>query len=144
VIAVVAAVSRGYLARLPLHAAVYSNAAGGLIAERVFDPGSDVTIGTGPTDGLIVSAWVGPSLLLISRGILLHLQSGMRLNMCHDSGEDRVQGTFDELIAAGMTMPIRINVSRLNIALGNGMSVFAKYVSDALRSEDHSAVDDSE
>ena len=48
--------------------------------------------------------------------------------MCHDDGEDRVVGEFDELIAQGLTLPIRIKVSKLNIRVRKGLSVFAKYL----------------
>ena len=54
----------------------------------------------------------------------------MRLHICHDHGEDRVVGTFEELSASGMTFPLRLTVSKLNIKVREGISVFAKYVVD--------------
>jgi hypothetical protein len=63
----------------------------------------------------------------------------MRLHMCHDEGADRVQGTFEELSAPGMTFPSRITVSKLNITVRKGVAVFAPYIPEgqAERVENH-------
>lgn len=101
-----------------------------IVTERIFVAGSDVTLGRDADAGLVVSGWSGPPLRLISEGVLLHLEPGMRLHMCHDRGEDRVQGTFEELIARGVVFPLRVTVSKLNIRVREGTSVFAKYLAD--------------
>jgi hypothetical protein len=54
----------------------------------------------------------------------------MRLHMCHDDGEDRVMGTFEELSAGGVTFPLRLTVSKLNIKVREGVTVLAKYLAD--------------
>jgi hypothetical protein len=50
--------------------------------------------------------------------------------MCHDDGEDRVVGEFDDLVARGLTPPIPITVSKLNIRIRDALTVFAKYLTD--------------
>lgn len=101
---------------------------GTLVAEKTFDAGTDVTIGTGPNAGLEVPGWRGPNVLLISAGVLLNLSPGMRLHMCDEAGDHRVVGTFDELAAMGLTFPLEVPVSRLNIAVQQGLSVFVVFV----------------
>jgi hypothetical protein len=50
--------------------------------------------------------------------------------MCHDRGEDRIQGTFEDLVDAGIAFPLRVTVSKLNIRIREGIAVFAHYVPD--------------
>jgi hypothetical protein len=99
-----------------------------IVAERIFEAGEDITLGGDATAGLAVPGWTGPSVLLIEGGDVLELEPGMRLHMCHDHGEDRVEGTFEELVAMGVSLPIRINVSKLNIRVRDDISVFAYYL----------------
>jgi hypothetical protein len=101
-----------------------------IVAERIFAPGEDVTLGGDTTAALVVPGWEGPPLRLVSEGLNLHLAPGMRLNMCHDGGEDHVIGTFEELSASGFGFPLRITVSRLNIGVRPGISVFVKYLAE--------------
>lgn len=103
-----------------------------LVIEKIFDAGTDVTIGGDPSAALVVTPWSGPTLLLISgKDLLLHLQPGMRLIMCNDDGSERVDGEFEELAAKEMVPPLQITVrSRLNIRVRKGISVFAHYVAD--------------
>jgi hypothetical protein len=61
----------------------------------------------------------------------------MRVNMCGDDGEDRIVGTYEELLARGVTFPITIALRRMNIRVTEGLSVFAKYIDD--REEDEQA-----
>jgi hypothetical protein len=113
-----------------LRVGVFNSREQKIIAKRLFESGADVRIGADATEGLVVPGWTGETLLLISRGHLLHLGPGMRLHMCHDEGEDRVIGEFDELVASGVVSPIPINVSKLNIRVREGISVFATYLTD--------------
>ena len=103
-----------------------------LVIEKVFDAGTDVTIGGDASAALLVTPWSGPTLLLISaKDLLLHLQPGMRLIMCNDDGSERVEGEFEEFVTKGMVPPLQITVrSRLNIRVRKGMSVFAHYLAD--------------
>jgi hypothetical protein len=116
---------------LRLRVGVYSRLEDRVVAEKIFGPGSDVTIGGDSTASLIVPGWEGPPLRLLSAGINLHLEPGMRLHMCNDQGENRVLGTFEELAAGGVSFPLRITVSKLNIGVRDGISVFVKYLGDA-------------
>lgn len=99
--------------------------AASIVVERTFDAGADISLG-GEAAGLVVPGWTGPTVLLMTGGNLLHLEPGMRLHMCHDNGEDRVVGTFEELAAKGITSPIQITVSKLNIRVR--ISVFTHYL----------------
>jgi hypothetical protein len=101
-----------------------------IVAEGIFEPGDDVTLGAAASATLIVPEWEGPPLRLVSEGLYLHLAPGMRVNMCNDGGEDHVIGTFEELSARGFTFPLRITVSKLNISVRPGLSVFAKYLAE--------------
>lgn len=111
-----------------LRVGVYVASENRIVVERIFSPGANVTVGNDERAELVVPTWVGPPLCVLSDGVNLHLGPGMRLIMCHDEGEDRVDGTFDELTASGMTFPLRITVSKLNIKVREGVSVFAQYV----------------
>ena len=101
---------------------------GVIVAERTFDPGADVVLGSDPAAGLAVPGWRGPSVVLISRGTLLHLAAGMRLIMCDEAGGQRVTGTFEELQATRMTFPTPIPVSRLNVRVQPGVLAFVLFV----------------
>lgn len=111
-----------------LRVGLYHDRTNQVVAKRVFAPGSDVTIGNGPDDGLTVPVWTNAPLRLISDGHFLHFGAGMRLHMCHDEGEHRVVGELQELIALGLTSPIRITVSKVNIRIQDGFTVFVKYL----------------
>jgi hypothetical protein len=113
-----------------LRAGAYVAAEQRIVHERVFDAGGDVTIGADEAAGLVVPSWVGPPVLLISGGSLLHLAPGMRVNMCDDAGGARIVGTFEELIARGEAMPIPIQLRRMNIRVRQGFSVLTDYVAD--------------
>lgn len=101
-----------------------------VVARATFAPGSDLTIGREATAALAIPEWSGEDLMLLSAGHLLHLRPGMRLHMCHDDGEDRVKGTFEELVAAGFSFPMRITVSKLNIRLNERTSIYALYLAE--------------
>jgi hypothetical protein len=101
-----------------------------IVAEGTFGPGADLTLGADASAGLTVPGWEGGAVLLISEGTLLHLEPGMRLHMCGDGGEGRVKGTFEELAAQGMTSPIRITVSKVNILVREGISVYVNYLEE--------------
>lgn len=107
------------------------SANGTIIGEAGLAPGSDVRIGRGDNATVVVEEWPAEALTLISDGIYLHLQPGMSLHMCHDNGEDRVRGSYEELVSKGMCPPILINVSKLNISIGAGVSVFVKYLTNS-------------
>jgi hypothetical protein len=98
-----------------LRAGAYVAAEQRIVHERVFEAGADVTIGADEAAGLVVPSWVGPPLLLISGGNLLHLAPGMRVNMCDEAGGARIIGTFEELTARGEALPIAIQLRRMNI-----------------------------
>jgi hypothetical protein len=108
-----------------LRVGVYVAKENSLVVERTFDAGADVTVGADESAALVVPGWVGPSLCVFSKGVNLHLGPGMRLHLCHDEGEDRVHGTFEELTDAGFTFPLRLTVSKLNIRVRDGVAVFA-------------------
>jgi hypothetical protein len=101
-----------------------------LVASKVFAPGSSITLGGGATASVRFEGWDGVDLLLISRGTLLHLGPQMRLDMCDDDGSGRVAGTFEELSAKGMDMPIRVRVCKLNVKVGSSISAFVRYLAD--------------
>ncbi len=100
---------------------------GDVVAERVFEPGADVTLGADATAALVVPGWTGPPLLLLA-GTRLHLGPGMLVHMAHDRGEDRVLGTLEELTAAGYNFPLELTMPRLNVTVRRGLSVIAHYL----------------
>lgn len=102
--------------------------AGNAIVERLLAPESDLTFGAGPSAGYVVPGWIGADLCLISRGRWLALGPGMSLHMVHETGEDRMQGSFEELSEAGISFPLYINVSRLNIRVNDSLSILMEYV----------------
>lgn len=110
-----ASASEDRLAGRRLRVGVYSAHDNRIVAERTFDAGADVTVGGDESASLVVPGWSGPPLCIFSNGVNLHLAPGMRLHMCHDAGEDRVRGTYEELSEAGMTFPLRVTVSKSNI-----------------------------
>jgi hypothetical protein len=105
----------------------------GLAVNTILDPGSDVTLAADETAGLAVPGWSEPPLVLISGGTLLNLGPGMRLIMCDEAGGRRVAGEFEELCASGMSFPMPVLVSRLNIRVRKGASVFVELVTASWR-----------
>jgi hypothetical protein len=99
----------------------------GIVTERILEPGADVSLGGDERATLVVPDWFDPPQLVIE-GTRLHLEPGMRVNMCHDQGEDHVVGTFEELTAAGLTFPLEIIVSKLNITVRPNISLFVKFL----------------
>jgi hypothetical protein len=104
------------------------------IIEHVVAPAADVVFSAGGPVVFAVPGWTGPDLCLISRGRWLALGPGMSLIMCHETGEDRMEGTFEELSAAGVTFPHFINVSRLNIRVKQGLAMLMEYMPSPLQS----------
>jgi hypothetical protein len=100
------------------------------IADHVLAAGTDLIFGIGGPGVFAVPGWTGPDLCLISRGRWLALGAGMTLHMCHDDGEDRMQGSFEELSQAGVSFPLYINVSRLNIRVNELLSLLMEYTPD--------------
>jgi hypothetical protein len=96
------------LAGRRLRVGIYSAEERKVVVERTFDPGADVTVGADDGATLVVPGWVGPPLCIFSEGVNLHLGPGMHLHMCHDRGEDRIQGTFEDLVDAGIAFPLRL------------------------------------
>jgi hypothetical protein len=99
--------------------------------QRLLAPDSNITFGTSGADVITVPGWSGPEVQLISNGRWLALGPGMSLTMCHDAGEDRMEGSFEELSQAGVTFPLFINVSRLNIRVRKGVVMLMEYMPDA-------------
>lgn len=111
-----------------IRAGVFDAAQARVVAKKLFPSGSDIVLSGLAGHGLVISDWPGPDLLLVSSGHLLQLSPGMRLHMCHDQGEDRIVGEFDELVARGLVLPLRINVSKVNVRVRGRLSVFLKYL----------------
>lgn len=109
---------------------VFDTRTDSIIAKAIFPSGSDIVLGGRRGDGLFIPNWSGARQLLISQGYLLHVHPGMRIHVCHDNGEDRLAGEYDELVARGIPLPIPLTVSKLNIRVRDGLSVFAKYLAD--------------
>ena len=122
-----------------IHAAACSSTRddASIVGETILSPGVDRVVGGGPPATLIVPGWTAPPLLVIAGGTELHLGPGMRINMCGDDGEDRIVGTYEELLARGVTFPITIALRRMSIRVTEGLSVFAKYIDE--REEDERA-----
>lgn len=98
------------------------------IVEHLLAPDCDIIFGSGAPGVHAVPGWVGPDLCLIARGRWLALGPGMSLHMIHETGEDKVQGTFEELSQAGVTFPLYINVSRLNIRVNESLTMLMEYM----------------
>ncbi len=124
------ATSDDALARMRLQVSVCIRSKQTIVASKVFEPGSWVTLGRRANASLAFREWGGPDLLLISNGSLLHLEPGMRVDMCDDGGGGRVKGTFEELHEIGIETPIRVRVCKLNIGVRDGISVFARFLAE--------------
>ena len=98
-----------------------------IVAEATFAVGTDVFVGSADAS-VIIPGWVASPVLLISGDGFLHLGPGMRVNMCHAQGADRIVGTYEELVESGVVMPIPILRRRMNIRVQAGISIFAKYI----------------
>lgn len=101
-----------------------------IVADRICGPGEDVTLGCDASATLVVPGRAGPPLMLISEGLNSISVRGCACTCVMTNGEDRVRGTFEELSSSGTTVPRRIIVSKLNIKVREGISVFAKYLAD--------------
>ncbi|MFO0741216.1 MAG: hypothetical protein U0270_35280 [Labilithrix sp.] len=114
-----------------IRAGVYVRAVDAIVCERRLDARADIRIGR-EEDGaeLFCTAWEGPPQLLISGHGMLHLSPGMRVNMCGDDGDRRIAGTFEELSASGLSMPLPILERRMNIRVREGISVLTQHVND--------------
>jgi hypothetical protein len=106
---------------------VYAAAVQRLVAEATFESGADVSVGDADAD-VTIPEWRGPNIDLISAGTTLHLAAGMRLHMCHDNGEGRIAGTWEELAALGIHFPLTVNVSKLNIQVREGVSLYIHFL----------------
>ena len=52
----------------------------------------------------------------------------MRVNMCRSDGSERLVGTYEELLAAGVPVPVPIAERAMNIRVRPELSVFARYL----------------
>jgi hypothetical protein len=116
---------------MQIRAGVYVRAEGAVVCERRLDARADIRIGR-EEDGveLYCAAWAGPPQLLISADGMLHLAPGMRVNMCGVDGDARIVGTYEELTAGGLTMPLPILERRMNIGVREGISVLTEHILD--------------
>jgi hypothetical protein len=100
---------------------------GTLILSVELPPGTDVVLGSDSIATVIVSDWTGSSLTLVRAGRWLELGPGMNVHACHDQGEDRLVGSFEELHDLGLSSPIYMNVSRYNIHVADDLSVLIEF-----------------
>ncbi len=99
-----------------------------LVGQAICPPGSDVLVGDEAEATVRVPGWPGPMLTIISHGRTLNLVAGMQLHMCHDDGENRAVGSYEELVNAGTNMPIQISCSKLNIAMNDEVVIYVMYL----------------
>ena len=100
-----------------------------IVAQAIFSPDADVVLGNGPPATLNVADWVGPPVLVIAGSTgHVHLAPGMRVNMCRSDGSERLVGTYEELLAAGVPVPVPIAERAMNIRVRPELSVFARYL----------------
>ena len=113
----------------PFVVSVYDISRAVIVFTAEFAPGSTVCIGADPSSDVVVDRNYGIQRHeLIVRGDSINLDPQMRLHMCGEHGEDRVRGSYDELVASGIAMPIAA-CSRVNVTLRSGsLAVFMKYV----------------
>lgn len=114
------------LAGRQMRVGIFAN--GSLFAEHLVAPGTDLILGAGAHGVTAVPRWTGIDVCLISKGRWLLLGPGMAVHMCHETGEERMQGSFEELSQAGVRFPFHINVSKLNISVRPGVVVLVHYV----------------
>jgi hypothetical protein len=100
----------------------------GSIVEHLLGPAADVVFGAGGLNVFAVEGWAGPDLRVLSGGRWLTLGPGMSVTMCHETGEDRMEGDFEELSGAGVAFPFFVNVSRLNIRVRPGLAMLVEYM----------------
>ena len=114
-----------------IRAGVYIQAEDAIVCERRLDAHSDIRIGR-EEDGaeLYCAVWTGLPQLLFSADGMLHLAPGMRVNMCGPHGDARIVGTYEELVASGLTMPIPILERRMNVRVRDGITVLTEHVAD--------------
>lgn len=107
---------------------VYDSEAKALIAEVTLPPGSSVILGsdTGCTVPLNVGLGVD-RLEIVSDAGLLHFSSGMRINLSSDD-ETEVKADADELATMGITSPVPVRWTRIDIRVRPTLSVMIRYV----------------
>lgn len=98
-----------------------------VVEETILEPGSEVSLGADASATLVWQGWAGPTVLIVEAGALLRLGPGMRIHMCDEAGGRRVKGTFEELLAQGITFPMPVPVSRLNISPGQGVMLLVEF-----------------
>jgi hypothetical protein len=123
-----AEVSTGPYPDRRIRVGVYLLSHNALVVNTILDPGTDIALAADETAGLRIPDWSEPPLVLISGGSLLHLGPGMRLIMCDEQGGRRVTGEFEELRRLGMSFPMPVPVSRLNIRARTGVTVLVEFV----------------
>lgn len=96
---------------------------GQLVKEAVLPSGADVVLGGETSATVMVPGWHGAELSLVEKGEWIVLGSGMGIHACHDRGEDRIEATYEELVAAGVQFPMRMSVSRYNLRIRDGLRV---------------------
>jgi hypothetical protein len=90
------------------------------IVEQLLPPDANIVFGGGGAGVLTVRGWTAVA--------GWYWAPGMSVIMCHESGEDRMEGTFEELTQAGVSFPLHINVSRLNIRVRAGVVMLMDYM----------------
>ena len=98
-----------------------------LLLERTLPSGSDLILGHGPNATLRMPGWAAADITIISAGRLLWLGPHMRVTMCHDAGEDWLQGSYEELCAGGLLFPLEIRVSKINLKVSPGTGVIIEF-----------------
>ncbi len=102
-----------------------------VVVKLILPAGSDITLGGGEDATLRVPAWDEAPIRLLASGHQLHMEPGMRVHMCHDDGEARVQVDFDGLEQRGLCTPLTITVSKVNVTLPSGRVVYLKYLTES-------------
>ena len=111
---------------------------GVMVGDHILAPRSVLSVGAeGSGADIELPGWTDERFVVISGdpSPLLHLRPGMRVHMCHDEGEDRLVGTFEELVRRGVPIPVPIRVSKLNIGVAEGTSLFVHYLAEGESAE---------
>jgi hypothetical protein len=119
---------RGPLEGRRIKVGVFLHGQDTVVAQGVFDPGTEIVLGKDSRSNVVVPDWSGSPLWLISAGRFLNLKRGMHVLMCHDDGSHRLEGSVEELGAMGIKFPVELSVSKLNIRIREGLSVFVHYL----------------
>ncbi len=100
---------------------------GGPFVEHNLGTNAQVVLGPGGPGVIAVRNWTTPNLCVVSAHRWLHLGPGMSVVMVHETGEGRLEGTFEDLLGAGVEFPLFMNANRIKVRVREGLVMLMEY-----------------